>query len=192
MSSVSINHLRDTEKNNKAVKALYEKYAKKLLVYTCKNYGIAEDVAMSIVYKTIYKIAGTEDKYTFGNKHKEAGFVFKTHINYLKNYFRDDRTFENKNVEVELDEEMSAGEEAAATTENLPLKILQRELDKLQEWERILVLMRGQEMPYSEIAAFVDKPEKQLKVYYARIKKLLLENVNNELQKLNASNNAKK
>ena len=179
MNSVSIRALQDIDKGNELVKVLYEKYAKKLLVYTKKNYGIGEDEAMSIVYKTIYKIADAGDKYNFENKHKEAGFVFKTHINYLKNFFRDNREFENKNVETDLDEDFYVNE--TIEPDNFKLKVLQRELDKLQEWERILLLMRGQDAPYSEIAKFVDKPENQLKVYYARLKKELYERVNGSL-----------
>ena len=64
-------------------------------------------------------------------------------------------------------------------------------MDKLEEWQRILLLMRGQDMPYNEISAFVNKPENQLKVYYARLKKQLLENVSAELNKLNAVSHGK-
>ena len=64
-------------------------------------------------------------------------------------------------------------------------------MDKLEEWQRILLLMRGQNMSYKEIIPFVNKPEKQLKVYYARLKKKLLENVNAELKKLNAIDHEK-
>ena len=46
-------------------------------------------------------------------------------------------------------------------------------------------------MPYNEISAFVNKPENQLKVYYARLKKQLLENVSAELNKLNAVSHGK-
>ncbi|MBK6985309.1 MAG: hypothetical protein IPH32_11365 [Bacteroidetes bacterium] len=60
----------------------------------------------------------------------------------------------------------------------MPLIILQQELEKLEDWQRILLLMRGQDMPYSKISEFVKKPENQLKVYYARLKKQLTENVN--------------
>ena len=68
-------------------------------------------------------------------------------------------------------------------TQNLPLTILQQELEKLEDWQRILLLMRGQDMPYSKISEFVKKPENQLKVYYARLKKQLTDNVNAELEK---------
>jgi hypothetical protein len=56
----------------------------------------------------------------------------------------------------------------------------------MEDWERILLLMRGQNIPYSEISKFVHKPEKQLKVYYARLKKKLLEDMNETLNKIDS------
>jgi RNA polymerase sigma factor (sigma-70 family) len=169
---------------NSLVKRVYERYAQKLYGYTRKNYQIGEDDAWTLVYKTIYKIADIYDKYSFENQQKESAFIFKTHINYLRNYYRDNKTFESKNLEVELNENHLADPEEIQVKENQHLKVLQRELDLLEEWERILLLMRGQNMPYSEIARFVDKPEKQLKVYYSRLKQHLLLRVNNALTQL--------
>ncbi|MBC7383038.1 MAG: sigma-70 family RNA polymerase sigma factor [Bacteroidia bacterium] len=173
--------------NNDVVKSLYEMYAKKLLAYTFKNYTIDKDDAWAIVYKTIYKIAEVGSKYTFENEQKRSAFIFKTHINFLRNYFRDNKSFEKNNREVELHENFADKEPELNPTQNLPLTVLQQELEKLEDWQRILLLMRGQDMPYSKIAEFVKKPESQLKVYYARLKKQLTENVNAELEKINTT-----
>lgn len=170
--------------NNEVVKSLYETYAKKLLAYTCKNYTIDKDDAWAIVYKTIYKIAEVGTKYTFENEQKRSGFIFKTHINFLRNYFRDNKSFEKNNHEVELHENFIDKEADVSPIQNLPLTILQQELEKLEDWQRILLLMRGQDMPYNKIAEFVNKPESQLKVYYARLKKQLTDNVNAGLEKI--------
>ena len=185
MSAVNNKHLKDPEQRNGLVKALYELYAKKLLAYTSKNYSINEDDAWTIVYKTIYKMADVNDQYTFENEYKRSGFIFKTHINFLRNHFRDVKTFESKNLEVELKDDQASKTEEESKRENPAMLVLQKELDKLEEWERILLLMRGQDMPYSTIVPFVNKHEDQLKVYYGRLKKKLLENVNIELLKLN-------
>lgn len=56
---------------------------------------------------------------------------------------------------------------------NPHVAMLREELEKLEDWQRILLLMRSQEMPYSEIAKYVNKPEEQLKVYYSRLKNAL-------------------
>jgi DNA-directed RNA polymerase specialized sigma24 family protein len=192
MSPISIKYPESTDLNNDIVKVFYEAYAQKLYRYTCKNYSINEDDAWTIVYKTIYKLAEVNSKYSFENKQKQAGFVFKTHINFLRNYFRDNKSFEVNNLEVELNDNLPFVKEEGLIKENTHLKILQGELDKLEEWQRILLLMRGQDIPYSEITAFVSKPEKQLKVYYARLKKQLLDNINAELTRLNSTANEKK
>ena len=44
---------------------------------------------------------------------------------------------------------------------------------EFEDWQRVLLLMRSQEVPYSEIAKYVNKPEEQLKVYYSRLKNVL-------------------
>jgi RNA polymerase sigma factor (sigma-70 family) len=191
--NVVINRSQNSVSANDLVKDLYEKYAKKLLGFTLKNYQIGEDDAWNLVYKTIYRMAETHDRYHFENEKKKIAFLFKTHVNYLRNYYRDNKSFEHKNQEVKLMEETAAITiEELQVPENRQLICLQNQLDRLEEWERILLLMRGQEMPYSEIARFVNKPEKQLKVYYARLKKQLLENLNKELQQLNELKNGKK
>jgi DNA-directed RNA polymerase specialized sigma24 family protein len=175
---------------NTLVKTYYESYAKQLFAYTRKNYNISEDDSWTIVYKTIYKMAEVNDNYKFENDQKQRAFVFKAHINFIRNYYRDNKSFEHKNLEVELNDFVQP-EEDTSKQESIELKILNKELEKLEEWQRILLLMRGQDIPYSDISAFVNKPENQLKVYYARLKKQLLEDVNNELTKLNSITNEK-
>lgn len=170
--------------NNEVVIQLYKNYAKKLLRFSCNKYSLNSDDAWAVVYKTIYKMAEVEMKYNFENENKRQAFVFKTHINHLKNYFRDDRSFEKKNHEVELHENFTDIETDQSLTKNAPLEILQQELEKLEDWQRVLLLMRGQDVPYTEIAKYIDKPENQLKVYYARLKKQLAENINAKLQTL--------
>lgn len=170
--------------SQKLVQELYLAYTSRLLAYTRKNYSVPEDDAMNLVYKTIYRIVEVYDRYNFENEQKRGAFVFKTYINYLRNYYRDNKSFENRNFEVELSEFESVKEETGVQT-NPKLSVLQQLLDRMDDWERILLLMRGQDVPYSEISQFVNKPEKQLKVYYARLKKKLLEDMNEILNKGN-------
>src|ERR1700741_5349930 len=164
MSFVKETYSDISDSKDEVVKSFYEKYAEKLLAYTCKNYTIDKDDAWTIVYKTIYKMAEVNDRYNFENEQKQSGFVFKTHINYLRNYFRDNKSFEQNHHEVELSDNYSGQQDDAPAKPNIQLQILQQELDKLEDWQRILLLMRGQDMPYNKIAEFVNKPEEQLKV----------------------------
>ena len=180
--------------NNKEalVKWLYERYAKKLLTYTLKTYLPNEDDAWSVVYKTLYKMAEILPDREFENEYKLNGFIFKTHINYLRNFLRDNKSFESHNREIELTEQHTSEEEPEkSVSQNNYLTLLQQELDKLEDWQRILLLMRGQDIPYSTIAEFVNRPEKQLKVYYARLKKQLHDQINEQLMPINTTENAK-
>lgn len=175
------------------VKWLYERYAKKLLAYTRKTYLPNEDDAWSVVYKTLYKIAEVAAQHEFENEFKFTGFLFKTHINYLRNFLRDDKSFEAKHRETELLENHAVQEEPEQeqVPQSLHLKILQQELEKLEDWQRILLLMRGQDMPYHKIAEFVHKPEHHLKTYYARLKKQLHNSVNEQLSVIHTQQHAK-
>ena len=178
------------EANTENVKTLYNTYAKKLLAYTLKNYTISKDDAWTVVYKSIYKLAEKKDSYNFENEQKLRSFLFTTHINFLKNFFRDNKSFESKHREIELADEHAVSSETTGVVENENLKILQNELDKLEDWQRILLLMRTQDVPYNEIAKFVNKPENQLKVYYARLKKQIHESVNHQVSINKNSSNA--
>lgn len=173
-----------TADHERFVKWLYERYAKKLLAYTLRTYLPEEDDAWSVVYKTLYRIADVAAQHEFENEYKFNGFVFRTHINYLRNFLRDTKRFEARNREIELEEHHAVEEEQEPASQSLPMQVLQQELDKLEDWQRILLLMRGQDMPYSKIAEFVDKPEQHLKTYYARLKKQLHDAVNEHLQQI--------
>jgi DNA-directed RNA polymerase specialized sigma24 family protein len=177
--------------DQKLISFYYQEFARKLLAYTLNHYLISEDDATTLVYKTVYKMAEVHHKYEFTTEKKRNAFVFTSHINFIRNYFRDDKTFENKNISIDLETADRTTSQGIEDTNNTALRILQQELEKLPEWQRILLLMRGQGMPYSEIVSFVDRPEKQLKVYYGRLKKQLYDKVNEEVKKLNQTKNEK-
>lgn len=173
----AIKDIHIDDESRKFVEELYLLYAAKLIAYTRRNYQLPEDDAIDLVYKTIYRMAEVRERYQFSEEQQRRSFVFKTFINYLKNYYRDNKSFEAKNFEVEL-ADFSSDKNEGDISVNPKLKVLQQLLDRMEDWERILLLMRGQDIPYSEISAFVNKPEKQLKVYYARLKRKLLEDMN--------------
>jgi predicted metalloprotease with PDZ domain len=53
----------------------------------------------------------------------------------------------------------------------------------LEDWQRIILLMRAQEYSYEDIANYVDKPVEQLKVYHMRLKKTVAEKTNDCINK---------
>ena len=161
---------------------LYHRYGKKLLSYAVHTWKVDEDKAWDIIYKTLYKVVDTYSKYTFENEQKFGGFIFRIFINLMRNHYRDTKehpmnitsdltSVEHKVIEDESDEQIASQK----------MQLLKMELDKMEDWQRILLLMRSDGRPYSEIAKYVNKPEDQLKVYYQRLKKNITDKLNEQL-----------
>lgn len=156
---------------------IYNRYGKKLYSYAIKTWKISEDDAWNLIYKTLYKVIETHTNYTFETEDKFASFIFRVFINHLRNDYRDKK---NNAVEVTTTDLANTHFHAAAdsagihaATEVAPnekLTVLNEELDQMEDWQRMLLLMRSEGMAYSEIARYIDKPENQLKVYYQRLK----------------------
>lgn len=161
------------------IEILYKEYGTKLYAYAVHSWKLNEDTAWDLTYKTLYRIVEVLPKYNFEEKEKFQSFLFTTFINYIKNYFRDNK-IERSQIHVEVDENLIHHKEdqADSTPKNEQLKALEGVLEDLADWERILVLMRSDGRSYAEISAFVDKPEKQLKVYYQRIKERISKQIN--------------
>ena len=142
------------------IKVLFELYAKKLQNYARYKWKIKEDVAWDLVYKTIYKAADVVNEYGFESEQKFASFIFKMFINAIRDQLRSAKTAAHGITEVELSDSIinNYRESAKPAQPNDALLALQQELDKLEDWQRILLLMRSQDVPYSEIAKYVDKP----------------------------------
>lgn len=147
--------------------------------YAISNWNLNEDEAWNLIYKTIYKVLESYHNYEFVSEEKFASFIFKIFINYLRNHYRDTKTerlFEFKAMDdVDLS---SKKENTHEEPVNKKLTQLNEVLDQMEDWERMLLLMRSEGRPYSEIAIYIDKPEHQLKVYYQRLKDRLTKKLN--------------
>ena len=156
---------------------IYNRYGKKLYSYAVKTWNVSEDEAWNLIYKTLYKVTDTHGNYTFASEEKFASFVFRVFINYLRNHYRDEKTKANDHQTIRVEMSTLQQHEGAAvmteTAVNPKLAVLNEELDKMEDWQRMLLLMRSEGMAYSEIATYIDKPENQLKVYYQRLKELI-------------------
>ncbi len=164
------------ENKDKGIKQLFELYSKGLYGYASRKWGMEEDEVWDLIYKSFYKAADQVATHTFENEQRFAGFVFKIFINKLRDHVRT-RKRQEILQRTELSENIESPE-AIQEEASEPLKALQHELDKLEDWQRILLLMRSQDVAYKEIARYVNKPEEQLKTYYARLKKQLTEKLN--------------
>lgn len=197
---VLIRHSRES-----GVELLYERYGKKLYSYALTSWKVDEDTAWELVYETLYKMVSKIDEYEFETEKKFGSFLFTIFCNNLRRHYRDTRkreerlSFENFNESL-FDEsrgsaslgterrvqdritEMSIKEFSEGTAKNSELmELLEDCLEKLQDWERILLLLRSQDMPYSEIAKYMHKPADQLKVYHQRARKKLKQMMNERM-----------
>jgi RNA polymerase sigma factor (sigma-70 family) len=176
------------KKEKKSIEFLYLRYGRKLSGYAIKTWKLDEDAATELVYQTLFKTIESIDKYRFASEEKFASFVFTIFMNFLKNHHRDNlKKKESLDVSYNDDlENLGISEKAEPQEEEIAgfkMQLLQQELEKFEDWERMLLLLRAQDMPYSEIAKFVDKPEEQLKVYHQRLKSKLTEKMNEGIMK---------
>lgn len=167
---------------NGLITVIYNRYGKKLYSYAVRSWNLDEDAAWDLIYKTIYKVIDSYTKYKFESEEKFASFVFKIFINYLRNHYRDNKT--NKTVELSPMDDVDLSTKESAVESSLPvskkLQALNEVLDKMEDWERMLLLMRSEGRAYSEIAGYIDKPENQLKVYYQRLKEQIQKKLNEQ------------
>lgn len=165
-----------------AIAWLYERYGKKLYGYAAGQWKLDEDDAWELVYKTLYKVISVADNYKFEDENRFIGFLFRVFINYLRNHHRDSKR--NTIETVELDEQHEKKQydrtaDAGEAAKQSPLmECLQKVLQALDDWQRILLLMRAQDYAYEAIAPYVDKPATQLKVYHLRLKKTVTDQTN--------------
>ncbi len=160
--------------DNDFLTEIYNRYGKKLYSYAIRTWKLNEDDAWNLIYKTLYKVIETHKNYTFETEDKFASFVFKLFINYLRNDYRDKK---NSTLDVSSADlstmQLQSGTAPTEAQTNQKLVVLSEELDKMEDWQRMLLLMRSEGRPYSEIAQYIDKPEQQLKVYYQRLKETI-------------------
>lgn len=166
---------------NDLLTLIYEQYGRKLYSYAIMTWRVNEDVAWDLVYKTVYKAAETYDKYKFETEQKFMSFLFRIFINLLRNHYRDNKAFQQAFTTMDEAEINSFYiKEQTDPWPNKKLNALNEALEQMEEWERVLLLMRSEGHAYSEIAKYVDKPENQLKVYYQRLKEQLAKKLNGE------------
>lgn len=170
------------KKDKEAIKVLYNHYGKKLYGYAVSKWNLNEDDAWELIYKTLYKILEVIDKYTFETESKFNGFIYQVFINNLRNDYagKKSRQVDVIKLEEKHDKELSEKEEQAEehTPDNPYMKCLKKSLEQLEDWKRVLLLMKAQNFSYEEISKYVDKPGEQLKVYHLRAKQVLTDKVN--------------
>lgn len=166
------------------IEHLYNGYGRKLYGYAVKSWSLDEDSAWEVVYKTLYKVVESVERYEFESEQKFESFVFKVFVNNLRMFYRDQKRVKEhlEFTEISSASELEDSQIRAQHNTSKSMGLLKEELEKLEDWERVLLLLRSQDMPYSEIAKHVDKPEGQLKVYYQRLKDKLTNRINERME----------
>jgi RNA polymerase sigma factor (sigma-70 family) len=178
------------------VELLYRKYGRKLYHYAIQSWKMNEDHAWEMVYQSLYKTVEKIHDYVFRTEKEFSSFLFTVFCNLLRRHYRDTRTREEslklENFSESLFDESKVNP-ALHTERNVQDKLVERSMDefreesavsplmkaleeglaKLEEWERMLLLLRSQNLPYNEISVYLNKPADQLKVYYHRCRKKL-------------------
>lgn len=175
--------IKDIQKKDKqAITLLYNRYGKKLYGYAVSRWRVSEDDAWDLIYKTIYKIISVVDHYHFASEDKLASFIFRVFVNNLRNHYKASkvRFVETVDLEekhgMEYDKTLDTNETPKA--ESPYMRCLKKAMEQLEDWKRILLLMKAQDFSYAEIARYVDKPDDQLKVYHLRAKQVLTDKIN--------------
>lgn len=185
------------ERRSEAVELLYLRYGRKLYHYALQSWEMNEDDTWEIVYQTLYKTIEKIDHYTFKGEKEFSSFLFTVFCNLLRRHYRDKRVrdqslsmttyseslFDQAQIDPALVTERRVQEKIVERSvdefrnednvENPLMKKLEDSLQRLEDWERVLLLLRSQNMPYNEIASYLNKPAEQLKVYYHRVRKKL-------------------
>lgn len=184
---------------------LYTKFGKNLFSYAHYAMKIDNDDSWDLVYSTLIKLANKLQELSFENDAKLGAYVKTAFNNHCKNYFRNKSRREKgtsmysfnensseeelssqnyiahqvKNKSLELYNEHVKKEENGEEEDSVLMQKTKKALDQLEKWEKMLLLLRSQNLPYYEIAKFIDKPEAHLKVYHQRLKKKLIKLVEN-------------
>lgn len=174
-------------KNKETVSLLYQRYGKKLYGYAITKWKFSEDDSWELVYKTLYKAMNVSDRYTFKDEGKFIGFLFKIFINYLRNHYNYTKakgivTTELLGWHEKLSSDRNETDEEKERMSPL-MRCLQKALAVLDDWQRVLLLMRAQDYSYEDISKYVERPGDQLKVYHMRLKKVVTEKTNDCMNK---------
>lgn len=198
-------------KQDQAVEVLYRRYGRKLYHYAIQSWKLGEDDAWELVYKSLFKTVEKINAYIFNSEKDFSSFLFTIFCNLLRRHYRDTRNraeslslenfseslFDESRINPSLHTERkvqdsiverSVDEFRDDKTENPLMQSLEDALGKMEDWERVLLLLRSQNMPYNEIASYLNKPAEQLKVYYHRCRKKLEDMMNGGKTKTGSTN----
>jgi RNA polymerase sigma factor (sigma-70 family) len=174
----------------KGLEELYETYGKKFYTYCVHNWHLSEDESWEVIYKTLETLILKLSHYEFVSKQHFDNFLYKVLTNFLRQYFRKNRSHPEQEIEyVDLTDSEENSTEITKHINQLSfadyyrsefidspeLLHLNEALDALDPREKDILLLRAQNYTYEEIADFLGIENNQLKVTHHRAKKKLIE-----------------
>ena len=176
------------KKDPQALKVLYENYGKKFYSFCLFRWRLSEDEGWDVVYKTLETLVLKLSYYSFESQKDFERFIFRVLINFLRQHYRASQAKEKDLEFVDIDGadstkvleryiSVSAVKDYYRTeaVDNPALIQLTAALEKLDETDRDLLLLRAQDFSYVEIAEMLKIEDAQLKVRHHRAKKKLIE-----------------
>ncbi len=168
-------------------------YQNKLFDHLVRTFHLPREDAEEIVDDVLLAVVERIEMFSFRSSDLDfARWVFTILRNHVRDFLRrEERTdiiFESYD-ESGLDDESNRitdevvravvndflqserGEtENGEVRQNRPLEIVTSVLQSMESWERVLLRCRALNIPYEEIAHYVEKPANQLKTYHFRVR----------------------
>lgn len=183
-------------KDPKGLEVLYNAYGSRFYTYCINRWQLTEDEAWEVVYQTLQALVLKMGNYRFESKGLFEGFLFKVLLNFIRQYFRSKRAKSlqelefvdlNNDAEIPIFISKQVNKLAFADyyiteqVENPDLLALNEALQKLEDTDKDILLLRAQNFSYNEIAELLGIDNNQLKVKHHRAKQKLT-NFFNEIQ----------
>ena len=171
---------------------LYEQYGSKFYAYAIQRWGLSEDEAWEVVYKTLETLVLKIGNYTFQTQGDFDRFIYRVLINFLKKQFRS-KKFRESQQTVYMDfngeqvHSMAKGflnpdllqdYYTSEQFEHPDLVRLKSILESFDPLDKDLLLLRAQNYSYEEIAQLLQIDNNHLKVRHHRAKKRLMDALN--------------
>ncbi|WP_286757173.1 sigma-70 family RNA polymerase sigma factor [Roseivirga sp. UBA838] len=172
------------ENPRKGLEKLFEKYSNKLFSYCVSNWDFSEDEGWDLIYSTFETILDSIKGYDFESERHFENFLFKVFKNNLRQLYRKQKALLEhiQFVPLELEGLEKEGEKLFGQMHDEDLKVsspqielLNHALERLNDSDRELLLLRGQNFSYEQIASFLGIEDNQLKVKAHRAKKKLVD-----------------
>ncbi len=157
--------LNQKESSTDIAERLFNQFSERMFAFAVNAWKCSEDDAWDVIYETLLHLAKVYHRYDLSDQKRLKNLVITSFNNRLRNRHRDNQRkpviilFEN------LDEFEAKETE---TVEGRAGEAIATALNKLEDWERILVTQRANNVPYAAITKLTAKPESQLKVYHKR------------------------